>query len=122
METVDDVIRSRIRTRKDALGVKLREVAAAAGSNESSLCNKLYGNTGFRAAEVFGIAQVLRCSTDYLFGLRDMTDEELHGFAENAYTAEIVNGNIVLRRMTVQQLLTAAGAILKKKGAGDHGR
>lgn len=122
METVDDVIRSRIMARKKQLGVKNRELVAATAKSESSLCNKLYRKGGFKAAEIFGIAQVLQCSTDYLYGLRDMTDEELQDFAKNAYTAEVVNGNIVLRRMTVQQVLAAANTILKKKGAGNHGR
>lgn len=116
MLDTEETLRTRIKQRAKECGITVQQLADELGVALGTLCNKLYSNTQFKAWEVAELATILHCSTDYLFGMKEMTDEELRGFADNAYYAEYINGNIVLKRMTAQTVLAAASAILKKKG------
>lgn len=116
MQPIEETLRTRIKQRMKECGITVQQLADELGVALSTLCNKLYNNTQFKAWEIAALSTILHCSTDYLFGMKEMTDEELRGFADNAYYAEFINGNIVLKRMTVQTVLAAASAILKKKG------
>lgn len=112
----EEMLRSRIKQRMKERGITVKELAHSLSIAEGTLCNKLYSFTQFKAWEVAEISTILHCSTDYLFGMKEMTDEDFHEFVDNAYFAEFINGNIVLKRITEHTLLAAASKILKQKG------
>ena len=116
MLNTEETLRTRIKQRAKECGITVQQLADELGVALSTLCSKLYNNTQFKAWEVAELSTILHCSTDYLLGMKKMTDEDFHEFVDNAYFAEFINGNIVLKRITEHTLLAAASAILKKKG------